>query len=319
MISLRNVTKRYQTTTAVDGLNLEIAPGKVTGFLGPNGAGKSTTMRMIMGLDRPSSGEALINGQRYADLKYPMREVGALLEAKALHPGRSAYKHLLSMARTNGIPRKRVDEVLEIVGIEKVARNRAGSFSLGMGQRLGIASALMGDPPTLLFDEPVNGLDPDGVLWVRNLMRSLAEEGRTVFMSSHLMSEMQLTANHLVIIGRGKLIADDSMEQVISRASSTSVRLRSPDALGLQKFTDRLSTSGLRVDHREPHEIMISGGAVETVGDLAYDAGLKLHELRVVEASLEQAYMEMTAASVEYRSPSTSRAADQAGSQKDVI
>ncbi|MFI6964505.1 ABC transporter ATP-binding protein [Streptomyces sp. NPDC050255] len=303
MITLREVTKQYGATVAVDHLNLEIPAGRVTGFLGPNGAGKSTTMRMIMGLDRPTSGEALIHGKPYAAMKYPLREVGALLDAKALHPGRSAQGHLLAMARTNGIPRKRVSEVLEIVGLEKVARKRAGSFSLGMGQRLGIAGALLGDPQVLLFDEPVNGLDPDGVRWVRELMRSLAAEGRTVFVSSHLMSEMQLTADHLVVIGRGRLLADDAIEQVIARSSLTAVRVRTPDSHGLDKLTAGLATPDVGIQRNSDHEIMVSGTTVESIGDLAFDLGVRLHELRVVEASLEEAYMEMTAESVEYRSP----------------
>ncbi|AKZ58691.1 putative ABC transporter ATP-binding protein [Streptomyces ambofaciens ATCC 23877] len=303
MITLRAVTKQYGTAVAVDGLNLDIAPGKVTGFLGPNGAGKSTTMRMIMGLDNPTSGEALINGKPYAALKHPLREVGALLDAKALHPGRSAHSHLLAMARSNGISRKRVDEVLEIVGLEKVAKKRSGSFSLGMGQRLGIASALLGDPEILLFDEPVNGLDPDGVRWVRELMRSLAEEGRTVFVSSHLMSEMQLTADHLVVIGRGKLLADDTIDRVIARSSLTAVRVRTPDGDGMDNLVGRLEAQSTQVQRHEEHEILVSGVSVETIGDLAYQLGIRLHELRVVEASLEEAYMEMTANSIEYKSP----------------
>ncbi|WP_328562786.1 ABC transporter ATP-binding protein [Streptomyces coelicoflavus] len=303
MITLRAVTKRYESVVAVDNLNLEIPAGRVTGFLGPNGAGKSTTMRMIMGLDRPTSGEALIHGKPYSALKHPLREVGALLEAKALHPGRSAQSHLLAMAHTNGIPRKRVGEVLEIVGLEKVAKKRAGSFSLGMGQRLGIASALLGDPQVLLFDEPVNGLDPDGVRWVRELMRSLAAEGRTVFVSSHLMSEMQLTADHLVVIGKGRLLADDAIEQVIASSSLTAVRVRTPDSHGLNNLVARLAMPDVDIQRNSEHEIMVSGTTVEVIGDLAFNLGVRLHELRVVEASLEEAYMEMTAGSIEYKSP----------------
>jgi ABC-2 type transport system ATP-binding protein len=303
MITLRAVTKQYGTSVAVDGLDLDIVPGKVTGFLGPNGAGKSTTMRMIMGLDHPTSGEALINGKPYAALTHPLREVGALLDAKALHPGRSAHSHLLAMARSNGIPRKRVEEVLETVGLEKVAKKRSGSFSLGMGQRLGIASALLGDPEILLFDEPVNGLDPDGVRWVRELMRSLAQEGRTVFVSSHLMSEMQLTADHLVVIGRGKLLADDTIDRVIARSSLTAVRVRTPDSSGMDTLVQRLEAQSLEVQRHEQTEILVSGISVQTVGDMAFELGIRLHELRVVEASLEEAYMEMTANSIEYKSP----------------
>ncbi|MER6168258.1 ABC transporter ATP-binding protein [Streptomyces violaceorubidus] len=308
MITLRGATKRYDAAVAVDHLDLEIAPGKVTGFLGPNGAGKSTTMRMIMGLDRPTSGEALINGKPYAALSHPLREVGALLDAKALHPGRSAYSHLLAMARTNGIPRKRVEEVLGIVGLEKVAKKRSGSFSLGMGQRLGIASALLGDPQILLFDEPVNGLDPDGVRWVRELMRSLASEGRTVFVSSHLMSEMQLTADHLVVIGRGKLLADDTIDRVIARSSLTAVRVRTPDVDAMDTLVRHLEERQLDVQRHEPHECLVSGATVESIGDLAFELGIRLHELRVVEASLEEAYMEMTANSIEYKSPTPASA-----------
>ncbi|MGW0933875.1 ABC transporter ATP-binding protein [Streptomyces sp. NPDC002666] len=320
MITLRGVTKRYDTAVAVDHLDLEIASGKVTGFLGPNGAGKSTTMRMIMGLDRPTAGEALINGKRYAELTHPLREVGALLEAKALHPGRSAYSHLLAMARSNGIPRKRVEEVLETVGLEKVAKKKAGSFSLGMGQRLGIASALLGDPQTLLFDEPVNGLDPDGVRWVRELMRSLAEEGRTVFVSSHLMSEMQLTADHLVVIGKGKLLANDTIEQVIARSSLTAVRVRTPDSRGMDDLVARLDEQALEIRRDSEHEILVSGTSVEAIGDIAFQMNLRLHELRIVEASLEQAYMEMTASSIEYKSskPVTAGVAPQQGQQQEV-
>lgn len=303
MITLREVTKRYESTVAVDRLNLEIPPGQVTGFLGPNGAGKSTTMRMIMGLDRPSSGKVLINGQPYASIKNPLRQVGALLEAKALHPGRSAYNHLLAMARSNGIPRRRVGAVLEIVGLEKVAKKRAGSFSLGMGQRLGIASALLGDPQVLLFDEPVNGLDPDGVRWVRELMRSLAAEGRTVFVSSHLMSEMQLTADRLVVIGKGKLLADAAIEDVIARSSLTAIRVRTPDSTGLAELLTQVGNRASQVQRHGDNEALVSGMSVEQIGDLAFELRVRLHELRVVEASLEEAYMEMTAASVEYKSP----------------
>ncbi|HEY0699647.1 MAG TPA: ATP-binding cassette domain-containing protein, partial [Micromonospora sp.] len=228
MITLRGLTKRFGAATAVDNLTLDLAPGLVTGFLGPNGAGKSTTMRMILGLDRPTAGQALIDGRRYAALRHPLREVGALLDAKAVHPGRSARRHLLAMARSNGIPARRVDEVLDTVGLTSVAGKRAGAYSLGMGQRLGIAGALLGDPGVLMFDEPVNGLDPDGVRWVRELMRSLAAEGRTVFVSSHLMSEMQLTADQLVVIGRGRLIADAPIAEVIAGSSLTAVLVRSP-------------------------------------------------------------------------------------------
>ncbi|MBO2452013.1 ATP-binding cassette domain-containing protein [Actinomadura barringtoniae] len=299
MITLRGLTKRYGDKVAVDGLTLEIAPGKVTGFLGPNGAGKSTTMRMILGLDRPTAGTALIGGRAYASLRHPLREVGALLDAKAVHPGRPARAHLLAMARSNGIPTTRVDDVLETVGLTQVARKRAGSFSLGMGQRLGIAGALLGDPQVLMFDEPVNGLDPDGVLWVRRLMRSLAAEGRTVFVSSHLMSEMQLTADRLVVIGKGRLLADAPVAEVISSSSRNAVRVRTPQPDALIKH--------LSAEAGPPHltptgqdELMISGLPIERIGSLCFEHGIPLYELSPQQASLEEAYMELTGASVEY-------------------
>ncbi|MGK5556436.1 ABC transporter ATP-binding protein [Actinomadura kijaniata] len=297
MITLRGLTKRYGDTTAVDDLTLEIGAGRVTGFLGPNGAGKSTTMRMIVGLDRPTAGEALVGGRPYAALRWPLREVGALLDAKALHPGRSARAHLLAMARGNGIPARRVDEVLETVGLTAVADRRAGTFSLGMGQRLGIAGALLGDPRVLLFDEPVNGLDPDGVLWVRRLMRSLAAEGRTVFVSSHLMSEMELTADRLVVIGRGRLLADATTAEIIARSSRTVVCARSPEAATLARaLTERLGAEA----HRADDTLTVAGVAIERVGLLAHELNVPLLELRTRAASLEEAYMELTGASVEY-------------------
>ncbi|GAA5184578.1 ATP-binding cassette domain-containing protein [Rugosimonospora acidiphila] len=299
MITLRGLTKRYGAATAVDNLTFDISPGIVTGFLGPNGAGKSTTMRMILGLDRPTSGSVLVGGRQYAALRHPLREIGALLDAKAVHPGRTARNHLLAMARSNGIDRERVDEVLATVGLTEVAGRRAGGFSLGMGQRLGIAGALLGDPPVLMFDEPVNGLDPDGVRWVRQLMRSLAEEGRTVFVSSHLMSEMQLTADHLVVIGRGRLIADAPIEEVIAASSLTAVRVRSPEPSGLAALRERLAARGAGVESRDD-ELIVTGATVEEVGDLAHGLGLRLHELCTREASLEQAYMELTAGSIEF-------------------
>ncbi|MBE1536331.1 ABC-2 type transport system ATP-binding protein [Actinomadura algeriensis] len=298
---MRGLTKRYGDRTVVDGLTMEVAAGRVTGFLGPNGAGKSTTMRMILGLDRPTAGEALIGGRAYRELRYPLREVGALLDAKAVHPGRSARRHLLAMARSNGVPARRVDEVLAAVGLEQVAGRRAGTFSLGMGQRLGIAGALLGDPRVLLFDEPVNGLDPDGVLWVRRLMRSLADEGRTVFVSSHLMSEMQLTADRLVVIGRGRLLADAPVAEVIAASSGNSVRARSPRADELAgELAVRLGGDGVRVRRGAEGEVLVSGSTAERVGAAAHAAGLPLFELTAVQASLEEAYMELTGASVEY-------------------
>ncbi|WP_019630294.1 ABC transporter ATP-binding protein [Actinomadura atramentaria] len=297
MITLRGLTKRFGARTAVDGLTLDIEPGLVTGFLGPNGAGKSTTMRMILGLDRPTAGAALVGGRPFAELRRPLAEVGALLDAKAAHPGRSARAHLLAMARSNGLGRRRVDEVLAAVGLTEVAGRRAGSFSLGMSQRLGIAGALLGDPHVVLLDEPVNGLDPDGVLWVRRLMRSLAAEGRTVFVSSHLMSEMERTADRLVVIGRGRLIADAPVADVIAGSSRTSVRVRSPRAGDLAAL---LAAEGVAVARAGAEELTVTGVPAERVGLAAHRAGVPLYELSVREASLEDAYMELTGASVEY-------------------
>ncbi|WP_329090530.1 ATP-binding cassette domain-containing protein [Actinomadura citrea] len=297
MITLRGLTKRFGDRAAVDGLSLEVAAGKVTGFLGPNGAGKSTTMRMVVGLDRPSAGEALVGGRRYGEMRHPLREVGALLDAGAVHPGRSARAHLLAMARSNGIARGRVEEVLAMVGLEAVTGRRAGTFSLGMRQRLGIAGALLGDPGVLMFDEPVNGLDPDGVVWVRRLMRSLAAQGRTVFVSSHLMSEMQLTADHLAVIGKGRLLADAPMAEVIAAGPGNAVRVRSPRA---QVLAGRLVAAGGQVRHAGGEELRVAGLAVERVGLIAFEAGVPVLELGAVQASLEEAYMELTGASVEY-------------------
>src|SRR5690242_1419859 len=259
MITLRSLTKRYGEKTVVDALTCDVAPGQVTGFLGPNGAGKSTTMRMTVGLDHPQDGEVLVGGRPYGELRHPLREVGALLDAKALHPGRSAGKHLLAMARSNGIAARRVEEVLATVGLSDVAGKRAGQFSLGMGQRLGIAGALLGDPGVLLFDEPVNGLDPDGVRWVRQLMRSLAAEGRTVFVSSHLMSEMQLTADHLVVIGKGKLLADAPVDEFIAENSLSSVSVRVPMPVDRNTLARHLATRGATVTAGEADELLVTG------------------------------------------------------------
>jgi ABC-2 type transport system ATP-binding protein len=300
MITLRGLTKRYGEKTVVDALTCDIAPGRVTGFLGPNGAGKSTTMRMTVGLDHPQAGEVLVGGRRYAELRHPLREVGALLDAKALHPGRSAGKHLLSMARSNGIAASRVEEVLATVGLSDVAGQRAGQFSLGMGQRLGIAGALLGDPGVLLFDEPVNGLDPDGVRWVRQLMRSLAAEGRTVFVSSHLMSEMQLTADHLVVIGKGRLLADAPVAEFIAGHSRTTVSVRVPADGDRDALDRRLRAEGGLTHPGEPGELVVDGLDVTRVGDLVHELGIRVHGLAERTASLEQAYMELTASSVEY-------------------
>ncbi|MDT0377735.1 ATP-binding cassette domain-containing protein [Streptomyces sp. DSM 42041] len=300
MITLDRLTKRYGEKTAVSDFSLQIRPGRVTGFLGPNGAGKSTTMRLITGLDTPTGGRALIDGTPYAQLSHPLREVGALLDARAGHPGRSARGHLLGMARSNGIPAGRVREVLETVGLAEVAGRRIGTFSLGMGQRLGIAAALLGDPRVLLFDEPVNGLDPDGVRWVRELIRSLASEGRTVFVSSHLMSEMQDTADHLVVIGRGRILVDEPVETVIAGSSRNALRVRTPEPALLRA---ELRAAGLTVEERPeaaPDELIVLGAGLEEVGALAFRSGVPLHELSLRRASLEQAYMELTAGSVEY-------------------
>jgi ABC-2 type transport system ATP-binding protein len=308
LVTLRGLTKRFGATTAVDGLSFQVAAGRVTGFLGPNGAGKSTTMRMILGLDRPTAGTALVNGRLYATLRHPLREVGALLDAKAAHPGRTARNHLLAMARSNGIATGRVDEVLATVGLTEVGNKRAGTFSLGMGQRLGIAGALLGDPGVLMFDEPVNGLDPDGVRWVRQLMRSLAAEGRTVFVSSHLMSEMQLTADQLIVIGKGRLLADAPIAEVIAASSVTAVRVRSPHREALRALRIQLAERSATVESPAEDELIVTGATIEQVGELAYGLGVRLHELSARAASLEQAYMELTAGSVEYAAPGNDRA-----------
>jgi ABC-2 type transport system ATP-binding protein len=300
MITLDNLTKRFGDKLAVDGLSLQIQPGKVTGFLGPNGAGKSTTMRMILGLDRPTSGRALIDGLRYEDLRSPLREVGALLDAKALHPGRSARSHLRAMARSNGIPDSRVDEVLAEVGITEVARRRAGKFSLGMSQRLGIAGALLGNPGILIFDEPVNGLDPDGVRWVRRLARSMAAEGRTVLVSSHLMSEMQLTADHLVVIGKGRLLVDAPIEEVVSGMVDKRVEVRIPDPASASALGRSLVQRSLRVWRKGADRLLVEGATAAELGDIAYEMDIRIHELRTLEGSLEDAYMALTGESVEF-------------------
>jgi ABC-2 type transport system ATP-binding protein len=297
MIEARGLTKRYGDTLAVDNLSFSIAPGKITGFLGPNGAGKTTTMRMILGLDQPTSGTVTINGQPFAKAAKPMHEVGALLDAKALHGGRSAYNHLLCLAQSNNIPAKRVAEALALVGLTEVAKRRTKGFSLGMGQRLGIAAALLGDPQILMFDEPVNGLDPEGILWIRNLMKALASEGRTVFVSSHLMSEMENTADHLLVIGRGKLIADCTVAEFIAANSQLNVRVRTaqPDLLA-----NLVAAAGGTVHDSGDGVIVVSGLELRQVGDLAYDNAVRLHELSPVHASLEQAFMELTASSVQF-------------------
>ncbi|RKN40892.1 ABC transporter ATP-binding protein [Streptomyces hoynatensis] len=297
MIELAGLTKRYGERTAVDGLTFSVRPGRVTGFLGPNGAGKSTTMRMILGLDHPTGGSVRIDGMPYERLPEPLTAIGALLEARAVHPGRTAHDHLLCLAQSNGIPLRRIDEVLELVGLTAVARKRPKSFSLGMGQRLGIASAMLGDPRILMFDEPVNGLDPEGIHWVRQLMKQLAADGRTVFVSSHLMSEMALTADHLVVIGRGRLLADTSMARFIEENAHTFVRVCTPEP---ERMRDVLAAAGLPV--REGEDCLeVPGSQAPRIGELAAEHGLVLHELTLRRASLEEAFMRLTRGAVEYQ------------------
>jgi ABC-2 type transport system ATP-binding protein len=302
MIEAKGLTKRYGETVAVDNLSFEVKPGKVTGFLGPNGAGKSTTMRMILGLDTPTSGEVTIDGQRYRDLHRPLTKVGALLDAKWVHPNRSARAHLTWMAASNKLPKSRVEEVLAIVGLTDVAGKRAGNYSLGMSQRLGIAGALLGDPEILLFDEPVNGLDPEGIVWIRNFMHRLADEGRTVLVSSHLLSEMALTAEELVVIGRGRLIAQSSTQEFVDRASGTTVKVRTPQ---LDQFATVLNQQQLvtRIEDVENQgKVLFVEGDISTdqIGEAAAQHGVVLHELTLQRGSLEQAFMQMTGDSVQY-------------------
>jgi ABC-2 type transport system ATP-binding protein len=298
MIEVRDLTKHYGRTRAVNGLTFDVRPGLVTGFLGPNGAGKSTTMRMIIGLDRPSSGSIRVSGRRYAEIHRPLHEVGAVLETRAVHGGRSAYNHLLCLAQSNGIGSRRVHEVLGMVGLDGVGRRRARGFSLGMSQRLGLAAALLGDPPVLLCDEPINGLDPEGIRWIRNLLRGLAAEGRTVFVSSHLMSEMALTADHIIVVGKGRLIADESVSDVIGRSSLNSVLVRTPDA---RRLTELVTTAGGTVRQEPDHALSVTGLDAPQIGDLAAGAAIPLHELSPKTASLEAAFMELTADSVDFR------------------
>ncbi|SNY71473.1 ABC transporter ATP-binding protein [Paractinoplanes atraurantiacus] len=298
MIEARELTKTYGEKTAVDGLTFTVRPGAVTGFLGPNGAGKSTTMRMIVGLDRPTSGTVTVNGRPYADHPAPLREIGALLEAKAIHPGRSAFDHLMALAHTHGISRHRVEEVIEMTGLAQVARKRAGAFSLGMGQRLGIAAALLGDPETLMLDEPVNGLDPDGVLWIRNLLTGLAAEGRTVFLSSHLMSEMALVADHLIVVGRGRILADTTVEQLVREAGGDTVLVATADPVRLRSL---LAGPGVEVTGRPGSEqLMVTGRTAREIGFTAAEHGIPLFELTKHEVSLEEAFMNLTHDAVEY-------------------
>jgi ABC-2 type transport system ATP-binding protein len=298
MIEARGLTKRYGSALAVDNLSFEVAPGQVTGFLGPNGAGKSTTMRLIMGLDSPGAGQARVNGKRYRDLAWPLREVGALLEARAFHPGRSAFHHLLALAQTNDIPRARVGEVLELAGLATAARKRAGTFSLGMGQRLGIAAALLGDPGVLLLDEPTGGLDPDGIVWMRSLLRGLAAQGRTVFVSSHLIGEVAHIAGRLVIIGRGRLIAETSVAQLTAAGPGRFVRVRTP---GEQELIHALTEAGARVRREDGGSLAVEGMEADAIAELAAARHVVLHELAAHSASLEEAYLRLTRHSVEYR------------------
>lgn len=306
MIEVRGVTKRYGDKVAVRDLTFTVQPGIVTGFLGPNGAGKSTTMRMIAGLDAPTRGSVSVNGGTYAHTSAPMAELGILLEARAVHTSRSAFNHLLAMAQTNGIPRSRVDEVIDLVGLSEVAKKRAGGFSLGMGQRLGVASALLGNPQTVILDEPVNGLDPEGILWIRNLLKQLASEGRTVFVSSHLMSEMAQTAEHLIVVGRGELIADTSVAEFVARASTNTVTVRSPQAADLREL---LLGPGVTVSSTKAGELEVHGLTAEQIGDVAFENRVRVHELSMQEASLEEAFMELTRDSVEYHAHTTEDAA----------
>jgi len=298
VIDARGLVKTYGDKVAVDDLTFQIKPGIVTGFLGPNGAGKSTTMRMIIGLDAPTRGTVRVNGRQYRDHSAPLHEVGALLEARAVHNGRSARNHLLALAATTGITAKRVDELIDLVGLTDVASKRVGGFSLGMGQRLGIATALLGDPATLILDEPVNGLDPEGILWIRNLLRALAREGRTVFVSSHLMSEMALTADHLIVIGRGKLIADVSVEAFTKQASSSLVYVRTPDG---ERLRGLLAAETVHISVLSPGRLEVIGLTSEQIGDLAAANHIAIHELTPHQASLEEAFMNLTRDAVEYQ------------------
>jgi ABC-2 type transport system ATP-binding protein len=298
MIQLERLTKTYGAKTAVNDISATVQPGKVTGFLGPNGAGKSTTMRMIVGLDRPTHGTALVNGKRYADHRAPLHEVGALLDAKAVHTGRTAYNHLLAMAATHGIARTRVHEVIAMTGLEAVANKRVGGFSLGMGQRLGIAAAMLGDPATLILDEPVNGLDPEGVLWVRQFARQLAGEGRTVFLSSHLMSEMAQAADHIIVLGRGRILADAPVQDILTGATRNAVRVRTPQP---DLLANLVAGPDVTVTGIEAQLLEVGGLTSAQVGEAAAHAGIVLHELTPINASLEEAYLALTQDDVEYR------------------
>jgi ABC-2 type transport system ATP-binding protein len=303
MIEAHQLTKRYGEKTAVDSLDFTVRPGTVTGFLGPNGAGKSTTMRMIVGLDAPTSGSVQVNGRRYAEHHAPLQEVGVLLEAKSVHPGRSAFDHLLAQAQTHGIPRRRVDEVIELTGLQSVAKKRAGNFSLGMGQRLGIAAALLGDPATVILDEPVNGLDPEGVLWIRTLLTDLAADGRTVFVSSHLMSEMALVAEHLIVVGRGRLLADTTVHDLVRDAGGDTVHVATAEP---GRLRDLLAGPGVEIaGHTGSEELQVSGLSARSIGLKAAEHGIALFELSPRTVSLEDAFMDLTRDAVEYHGATT--------------
>jgi ABC-2 type transport system ATP-binding protein len=298
VIEARGLTKDYGEKRAVDGLTFSVRPGIVTGFLGPNGSGKSTTMRLIIGLDRPTAGDVTVNGKHYRDHDAPLHQVGALLEARSVHTGRSAYNHLLALAQTHGIPRRRVEELIDLVGLRDVAKQRVGKFSLGMGQRLGIAAALLGDPSVVMLDEPVNGLDPEGIHWMRSLLKGLAADGRTVFVSSHLMSEMSLTADHLIVIGRGRIIADTSTSEFVQAASGNVVRVRSPQAAELRGL---LVAPDVTVEGLDPGSLEVRGLTAAQIGDVAAANGIALHELTPQQASLEEAFMDLTREEIEFK------------------
>jgi ABC-2 type transport system ATP-binding protein len=301
MIEATGLSKRYGAKLAVDDVTFTVQPGMVTGFLGPNGAGKSTTMRMIVGLDRPSAGSVTVNGKHYAEHRAPLREVGALLDAKAVHTGRSAVNHLRALAATHSIGRARVDEVIALTGLDSVARKRVGGFSLGMGQRLGLAAAMLGDPATLVLDEPVNGLDPEGVIWVRTLARKLAAEGRTILLSSHLMSEMAQTADHIIVLGRGRIIANAPVADIVAKSTGTSVSVRTPDSKRLMKAA---ASPQVSITETEPDLLIVNGLTAPQIGELAAKEGIVLHELTPTVGSLEDAYLQLTADDVEYRTKS---------------
>ena len=308
MIEIRNLTKHYGEKVAVDDLSFTVQSGTITGFLGPNGAGKSTTMRLILGLDSPTSGSALVNGKAYDEFTEPLHEVGAMLEARVIHPGRSGYNHLLALARTQGISRQRVDEVIGLVGLDDVAHKRVGGFSLGMGQRLGIAAALLGEPETVILDEPANGLDPEGILWIRNLLKRLAREGHTVFLSSHLMSEMALTAENLVIVGRGRLISETTVEELVERTTLTeSVRVDTPQP---SELAAALSAAGATLESSERGVLAVRGLSAGQIGDIAAAGAITLHELTPNRASLEEAFMDLTQDAVEYHAAAALPSAD---------